>query len=142
MCGISGIAHFNGCPVEQDNIALMVESIKHRGPDGQGVWFNNKQNVAFGHTRLSILDLSIAGKQPMSYLDHRYNITMNGEIYNFIEIRRELKSKNYLFKTETDGVKICYLASMACGLLQYMMLLMIHYFFRVTGMVLNLSIII
>jgi asparagine synthase (glutamine-hydrolysing) len=102
MCGIAGIVYFNSYHVEEEDIALLVESIKHRGPDGQGLWFSNKQNVAFGHTRLSILDLSSAGKQPMSYMDDRFHITMNGEIYNFIEIREELKSKNYLFKTETD----------------------------------------
>jgi asparagine synthase (glutamine-hydrolysing) len=102
MCGISGIIHFNNNPVEQDDIALLEKAIKHRGPDGQAVWFNNQRNIVLGHTRLSILDLSNAGKQPMGYLEDRYHITLNGEIYNFIEIKEELKSKNYVFSTETD----------------------------------------
>jgi asparagine synthase (glutamine-hydrolysing) len=98
MCGISGI-------IKKDN-SVAVEEIEkinnianHRGPDGEGYFLEN--NLAFGHRRLSIIDLSDNGKQPMSYLE-RYVITFNGEIYNYVELREELVSLGYKFKSKTD----------------------------------------
>jgi asparagine synthase (glutamine-hydrolysing) len=80
MCGISGLIKLNSEEVVTSELYLMTDIIQHRGPDDFG-YFCFK-NAGFGHRRLSILDLSDIGKQPMSYLD-RYHITYNGEIYNF-----------------------------------------------------------
>lgn len=102
MCGISGIFNFDETPVSQDKINILTDALAHRGPDGRGIWFNNEKNLAFGHRRLAIIDLSIAAKQPMSWADGRYWITYNGEIFNFIEIRDELFQKGYCFKTQSD----------------------------------------
>jgi asparagine synthase (glutamine-hydrolysing) len=102
MCGIAGIFHFSGSPVEKQEIDKLTDAVAHRGPDGRGTWFNKEADIAFGHRRLSILDTSEKGHQPMSYDQERYWITLNGEIYNFIEIRKELEQKGYVFQTETD----------------------------------------
>lgn len=99
MCGISGIINKNGNTVLHCEIKRMNDLIKHRGPDDEGFYFD--KNIAFGHRRLSILDLSSNGHQPMSYLD-KYIITYNGEIYNYIELREELKKDGYRFKSDTD----------------------------------------
>lgn len=98
MCGIAGIINFNNSPREED-LLLMMKKIKHRGPDDEGVLLDG--NIALGHVRLSIQDLSKAGHQPMFCDENRYAIIFNGEIYNFIELREELKSK-YEFVTSTD----------------------------------------
>lgn len=102
MCGIAGIFNFNGKEVNLDTINLLTDAVAHRGPDGRGIWFNNEKNLAFGHRRLSILDTSSNGHQPMTYESDRYVITLNGEIYNFIEIRNELTKLGCTFKSETD----------------------------------------
>lgn len=79
----------------------MTDALSHRGPDGDGYWQNDEETVLFGHRRLAIIDLTNAGAQPMHYLN-RYAIIYNGEIYNYIEIREELKKKGYYFNTQTD----------------------------------------
>ena len=100
MCGIAGIVNFNTSDhVREQDILTMMEKMKHRGPDDQGTYI--AENLGFGFVRLSILDLSIAGHQPMFSEDKRYMIIFNGEVYNYIEIREELKDK-YHFKTGTD----------------------------------------
>ncbi len=99
MCGISGIINLNKKPVNELEIRLMMQKMKHRGPDDEGVFVDN--NVGLGFVRLSILDLSPAGHQPMFSQDGRYVIIFNGEVYNYIEIKDELKS-NFHFKTGTD----------------------------------------
>ena len=73
----------------------------HRGPDDGGVYISPDQKVGLGHRRLSIIDLSPLGHQPMNYLD-RYWIVFNGEIYNFQEKREMLKKEGYTFKSQTD----------------------------------------
>lgn len=97
MCGIFGTVNYH---LEQEQIIKCLDLIKHRGPDGYGVY--QKENIILGHRRLSILDVSENGKQPMSYYNGRFVITYNGEIYNFLEIRSELRKKGYSFQTETD----------------------------------------
>ena len=97
MCGIFGTVNYRIS--EEQGMACLNEMI-HRGPDGFGIW--QEGGVTLGHRRLSILDLSENGRQPMSYADGRYQITFNGEIYNFIEIRNELMAKGYRFKSDTD----------------------------------------
>jgi len=99
MCGISGIINFNTNPVQEKEIRLMMQKMKHRGPDDDGVFIEN--NVGLGFVRLSILDLSVAGHQPMLSNDNRYAIIFNGEVYNYIEIREELKD-DFIFNTGTD----------------------------------------
>lgn len=93
MCGING---FNFS--DEGVILKMNHSIKHRGPDAEGVYVD--KNVSIGHRRLSILDLSEKGKQPMIYKN--YMITYNGEIYNYLEIRDKLRSLNHQFLSESD----------------------------------------
>ena len=99
MCGISGIVNRDNRAVEEEEIKKINSLIAHRGPDDEGYYFAS--NFAFGHRRLSILDLSSDGHQPMSYLD-RYTITYNGEIYNYIEIKEELTTCGYSFSSQTD----------------------------------------
>lgn len=99
MCGISAIIRWKEGDLE--SIHEMNRLVNHRGPDDHGVKiFRNK--VALGHRRLSILDLSSAGHQPMSDPQERYWITYNGEIYNYREIKNELLKLGYTFRTQTD----------------------------------------
>jgi len=137
VCGIAGIVNLSNKQLDtKKNIKLMTDTIRHRGPDGEGFLFCNesesipvggnetptnvyesnlpftpKKNIenlssdyslAFGHRRLSIIDLSTAGHQPMCSPDKKLWITYNGEIYNYIELREELKVKGYQFYTNTD----------------------------------------
>ena len=102
MCGISGIYNFNQSKVSITNLKKMTDVIIHRGPNGEGHWLNTNGNVGFGHRRLSIIDLSDNGKQPMHYANDRYTITFNGEIYNYIELKNELKLKGYQFVSDSD----------------------------------------
>jgi asparagine synthase (glutamine-hydrolysing) len=101
MCGIAGILSLNPSEIHTDRLRKMTDAIVHRGPDGSGHWISEDGQVAFGHRRLSILDLSESGAQPMHYLD-RYTITFNGEIYNYIEIREKLLAKGYQFMSHSD----------------------------------------
>ena len=96
MCGITGII---GTPVHEDRIVSMLEKISHRGPDGSDIC--KLTDAHFGHCRLSIIDLSHAGNQPMCYMG-RYTITFNGEIYNYLELKDELTELGYLFESRTD----------------------------------------
>jgi asparagine synthase (glutamine-hydrolysing) len=82
MCGIAGIYRLNK-QVNQVEIDKLTDSLSHRGPDGRGVWFNNQKNLGLGHRRLSILDLTAAGRQPMVSHDGKYVIVLNGEILIF-----------------------------------------------------------
>ncbi|MBI3135925.1 MAG: asparagine synthase (glutamine-hydrolyzing) [Bacteroidetes bacterium] len=99
MCGISGIIKKNNTPVQVAEITAMNNLVAHRGPDGEGFYYG--PGFAFGHRRLSIIDLSENGHQPMEYND-KLVITFNGEIYNYLEIRNELKEKGYDFRSESD----------------------------------------
>ena len=101
MCGIVGQLNFDNSPVSPVVLKKMTDVIKHRGPDGEGHWID--ENVGFGHRRLSNIDLSPAGHQPMISADHRYVLTYNGEIYNFRELRTELEAKGYWFRSQTDS---------------------------------------
>jgi len=100
MCGICGVVNFDKKHIEEQVIKSMMHKIKHRGPNDEGVFIEN--NIGFGFVRLSIIDLSDAGHQPMSDSSERYTIVFNGEIYNYIELREELKKLGIKFKTQTD----------------------------------------
>lgn len=102
MCGIAGIWNFDACPVQLDVIDRFTDSLTHRGPDGRGIWRDNTRSLALGHRRLAILDLSNDGAQPMPYANGRFWITFNGEIFNFIEIRRELVKQGCSFVSQSD----------------------------------------
>lgn len=100
MCGLIGYS----CSYSFENLDRFNEAldhIKHRGPDGSGIWLSNDNKVGLGHTRLSILDLSQNASQPMTFND-RYVIVYNGEIYNFPELRDELAVLGYEFDTNGD----------------------------------------
>ena len=88
MCGIAGIIKVNSSIILNNEIDELTDSLAHRGPDGRGTWFNQNKNVALGHRRLSILDLSDAGHQPMISEDGFLTLILNGEIFNFIEIKK------------------------------------------------------
>ena len=100
MCGIAGILRFDKQPVKKEMVQTMLRIIKHRGPDDEGVFMDG--SIGLGHVRLSILDLTQAGHQPMTDASGRYTIIQNGESYNYIELREELKALGYAFKTQTD----------------------------------------
>jgi len=99
MCGICGSFNFNGTPVDRELIDKMASLIQHRGPDGSGRFCSGP--VGLGHRRLSIIDLS-GGAQPIGNEDGSLQVVFNGEIYNFVELRKELKEKGHQFTTESD----------------------------------------
>lgn len=96
MCGILGAMPAQNPVLFEQALSL----IAHRGPDGFGIW-QEEEKISLGHRRLSILDLSEAGKQPMNFME-RYTITFNGEIFNFLEIKHELLQKGYSFVSDSD----------------------------------------
>lgn len=98
MCGICGIVNKEGGDLGV--VRAMNDRLIHRGPDDGAVWL--EKNVAFGHRRLSILDLSKNGLQPMASMDGRYEIVFNGEIYNYADLRAQMAIKGYRFKSQTD----------------------------------------
>jgi len=100
MCGIVGKINFNNKKVEEKSLTTMMKKIKHRGPDDNGYFIDNE--VGLGFVRLSVIDLSSAGHQPMISDDNKLVLIYNGEIYNYIELREELKIKGYTFKSNTD----------------------------------------
>ena len=100
MCGISGIVSFSQKNVEENQVRKMMSSMKHRGPNDDGVFIENK--ICLGFVRLSIIDLSSAGHQPFQNEDGRYVMVFNGEIFNYLEIKEELKSLGHKFNTRTD----------------------------------------
>lgn len=99
MCGIAGIFDPVNKP-ELSALKKLSDTIRHRGPDGEGFWIHESEGIGFAHRRLSIIDLSDAGSQPM----HRGDLTIvyNGEIYNYLELKRELESEGIAFGTSTD----------------------------------------
>ncbi|MEO8034530.1 MAG: asparagine synthase (glutamine-hydrolyzing) [Acidobacteriota bacterium] len=98
MCGIAGALGVASI----DMVASMSDAIAHRGPDDSGAFFDSATGVALGHRRLSIIDVSACGHQPMSYADGRYQIVFNGEIYNFQLLRDELSALGHHFVSRSD----------------------------------------
>jgi asparagine synthase (glutamine-hydrolysing) len=101
MCGIAGILDSHN-PPHEDEIVRMRDLMDYRGPDDCGLLILATDGLGLGHRRLSIFDTSSSGRQPMSDVDRKLHIVFNGEIFNFIEIREELRGKGYEFHTGTD----------------------------------------
>lgn len=102
MCGIAGIWHLNGSKIALAELVEFTDSMKHRGPDGSGYELYAEDTIGLGHRRLSVLDPTPLGRQPMWTPDRRYHITFNGEVYNFLELRAELQGHGYDFRTDSD----------------------------------------
>ncbi len=100
MCGIVGVFNLDGETFAKSRLQKMADSIAHRGPDGEGYYIEG--SIAFAHRRLAILDTSEKGSQPMTSKDGIWTIVFNGCIYNFLELKQELKSKGHYFISETD----------------------------------------
>jgi len=101
MCGIIGIVESRK-QVDKNLLCKMRDTLIHRGPDDSGIWISSDAKIGFAHRRLSIIDLSQTGYQPMSDDEGKIWITCDGEVYNFQEIREELEKKGYRFKSRTD----------------------------------------
>ena len=100
MCGIAGILNVDGVPADPAVLQRMTDAIAHRGPDADGCW--TSAGVGLGNRRLAIIDLSDAGRQPMTNEDGTIVLTYNGEIYNFAELRAELEAAGHVFRSHTD----------------------------------------
>ncbi|MGH9902311.1 MAG: asparagine synthetase B family protein, partial [Pyrinomonadaceae bacterium] len=105
MCGIAGIF---GRGWGREQLQSMVARQRHRGPDADGTYFDPSGTAALGHNRLSIIDLSAAGRQPMSNHDGRLWIVFNGEIYNYPELRAQLGDYPYRSQTDTEVILAAY----------------------------------
>nr|MBP8726364.1 hypothetical protein [Saprospiraceae bacterium] len=100
MCGLTGIFHLDGRSIQEDVLDRMTDALAHRGPDGRGTCI--RQSLGLGHRRLSILDVSSRGAQPMHSGDGRWTIVFNGCIYNFRELRKQLELLGSEFRSGTD----------------------------------------
>jgi asparagine synthase (glutamine-hydrolysing) len=102
MCGIAGILRVNGRLTEQDerDLSLMTRALAHRGPDDEGFWSSG--NIGLGHRRLAIVDPSPRSSQPMKTVDAKGVLSYNGEVYNYIELRKDLEREGHVFETTGD----------------------------------------
>lgn len=101
MCGVAGLFNLDGAPAQARLLQRMTNAIRHRGPDDEGHFVDGQ--CALGHRRLSIIDLSKAGHQPMMTPDGQFVLSFNGEIYNFRELRTELEALGHRFRSATDS---------------------------------------
>jgi asparagine synthase (glutamine-hydrolysing) len=102
MCGINGIVTRDGSRVDAAQIVAMRDTMLHRGPDDEGVWVSGDGRAGLGHRRLSIIDLSPAGRAPMGNEDGTVQVTFNGEIYNHAELRADLERRGHRFRSTCD----------------------------------------
>jgi asparagine synthase (glutamine-hydrolysing) len=104
MCGIAGIYayHYAANAVDRAELRRIRDHMAARGPDGVGEWYSQDERVAFGHRRLTIIDLSERGAQPMTSADGKLVVTFNGEIYNYRKLRAALETRGCVFRSETD----------------------------------------
>jgi len=104
MCGLAGILRLDddAPPIDPDDLARCRDAMRARGPDGEGLWIAPSGRVGLAHRRLAILDLSDAGLQPMADASGRYRVVLNGEIYNFRELRAELGAAGVRFRSQSD----------------------------------------
>jgi asparagine synthase (glutamine-hydrolysing) len=110
MCGIVGIYNYGNNPntVSEALLKEMTDQIVHRGPDDEGFYLSPNRNLGLGFRRLSIIDLSMAGHQPMSNRDGSIWIVFNGEVYNHLEIRKDLEARGYRYRSHSDTETILY----------------------------------
>mgnify|MGYP000485571559 CR=1 FL=1 len=104
MCGLFGALSFTSQGIDKGLAQAMSEKVARRGPDDKGEWFDGP--VMLGHRRLSIIDLSSAGHQPMHDVQQRYSIVFNGTIYNYPELREQLLIMGYQFQSNSD-TEVC-----------------------------------
>jgi asparagine synthase (glutamine-hydrolysing) len=110
MCGIAGILAFSDAfPLDEATVRRMTDTLRHRGPDDAGTLVRRDERVALGHRRLSIIDLSAAGHQPMGNEDGTVWITYNGEVYNHAELRAGLEARGHRYRSRTDTETIVHL---------------------------------
>jgi asparagine synthase (glutamine-hydrolysing) len=104
MCGINGIFayHYAANPADPEELVRTRDHMSARGPDGEGEWISSDRRVGFGHRRLSIIDLTENGDQPMVSADRKLVVTFNGEIFNYRELRRSLESRGCRFRSNSD----------------------------------------
>jgi asparagine synthase (glutamine-hydrolysing) len=102
VCGIVGLVARDGGRIELDRVVAMRDAMRHRGPDDEGVWRSADGRAALGHRRLAIVDLSEAGRAPMSNEDNSVHVTFNGEIYNHGRLRAELEERGHAFRSRCD----------------------------------------
>jgi asparagine synthase (glutamine-hydrolysing) len=107
MCGIVGLISPNSDFQLEKSIKLMLEVLNHRGPDGSGTWIDSNSGVALGHKRLAVIDISVAGHQPMVSRCGRYLIVFNGEIYNHLTLRNKLKEFDWRGSSDTETLLEC-----------------------------------
>jgi asparagine synthase (glutamine-hydrolysing) len=100
MCGIVGYAGRE--PIERGCMARMRDTMTHRGPDDLGLWISGDGAVGLAQRRLAVIDLSPGGHQPMADASGRVHVSFNGEIYNFMDVRRELEGRGHAFQTSSD----------------------------------------
>lgn len=103
MCGIAGILSPHSTDDLRPALCGLQQALRHRGPDDEGTWQSASGHARFAHTRLSVLDLTPAGRQPMSTPDGQLTVVLNGEIYNLAELRTALQQKGVVFQTRTDA---------------------------------------
>jgi asparagine synthase (glutamine-hydrolysing) len=101
MCGIAGITYKQG-PINSQLLQKSADLLIHRGPDDEGIYMSADKKTGFIHRRLSFIDLSASGRQPLVNQQNQQVVTFNGEIYNYIELKKELEQKGYIFNTHTD----------------------------------------
>src|SRR5690242_3819908 len=102
MCGIAGILHRDGWPIDRESLGRMTRAIVHRGPDSEGVYVEDgRPSIGMAARRLAIIDVKNGG-QPMSTEDGRYTIVYNGEIFNASEIRHQLEAYGHRFRSRCD----------------------------------------
>jgi asparagine synthase (glutamine-hydrolysing) len=103
MCGLTGFCDFTGLAQDAENVCKnMASTLVHRGPDDSDIWLDHDAGVALGHRRLSIQDLSVHGHQPMLSGSGRYVVAFNGEIYNFLALKKELEKSGHVFRGHSD----------------------------------------
>ena len=107
MCGIAGIFAFSSSAhVSEEELVCLNDAMEHRGPDGVGTWLSKDKRVGLSHRRLAIVDLTDDAKQPMTDADESIQLTYNGEIYNHLELRKELEAKGHKFRTDHSDTEV------------------------------------
>ena len=108
MCGFTGIHSVNQNSINSEILLKMSRKLVHRGPDDSGIWIDSSGSIGLAHQRLAVLDLTFAGKQPMHSPDSRFTIVFNGEIYNHLELRKQLDFSDWNGQSDTETLLVCF----------------------------------